>query len=87
VLRPPEFFGEKELDLIYIAKKLREALALEKVLTERSIDYLVEPDTYTGGVIFRSARIGAFFYVHPDDRERARAILSHHGYHPYEPSG
>jgi hypothetical protein len=62
--REPDFFGEQELELIYIAKKLREAKALEELLRERLVDYLVEPDTYTGGVIFRSTRTGAFFYVH-----------------------
>lgn len=87
MLREAEFFGDQELDLIYIAKKLRQALALEKLLTERGVDYLVEPDTYTGGVIFRSSRVGAFFYVRPEDRERARMILSNNSYRPYETAG
>ena len=38
-----DFFGDQELDLIYIAKKLREALRLEGYLTEAGIDYAVEP--------------------------------------------
>lgn len=82
--REPEFFGEEELALIYIAKRLKEALALEERLTERSMDYLVEPDTYTGGVIFRRSRVGAFFYVRPDDRDRSHHVLKEHGYKPYE---
>ena len=83
----PDFFGEQELELIYIAKRLREAKALEELLTERVVDYLVEPDSYTGGIIFRSSRVGAFFYVAPGDRERARMVMSEHGYRPYEPTG
>ena len=82
--REPEFFGEEELHLIYIAKRLREAKELEKVLTERSLNYLVEPDTYSGGVIFRSQRIGAFFYVRGEDLGRTRAAMEEGGYRPYE---
>ena len=84
--REPDFFGDQELELIYIAKKLREAKALEELLRERLVDYLVEPDTYTGGVIFRSTRIGAFFYVLSRDLERARMTMSQNGYRPYEPA-
>ena len=79
----PAFFGERELALIYIAKKLREALALEKLLTEAGIDYLVEPDRYRGGIIFQTERIGAFFYVDPGHDEPVRALLLSNGYRPY----
>jgi hypothetical protein len=57
----PDHFGEEELALIYVAKKLKEALRLEQLLTESGIDYLVEPDKFVGGVMFKSERIGAFF--------------------------
>jgi hypothetical protein len=77
--QPPEFFGDQELELIYIAKKLKEALALEDLLTESGVDYAVEPDKYSGGVIFRTERIGAFFYVLPDAAERARELMQKSG--------
>lgn len=80
----PEFFGEAELSLLYIAKKLKDALALEELLTGYSIDYLVEPDTYRGGLIFVSERVGAFFYVAPGSLEAARAAMQKNGYRPYE---
>ena len=80
----PDFFGEAELSLLYIAKKLKEALALEELLTGYSVDYLVEPDTYRGGLIFASERVGAFFYVKPEDLEQARGVLVKNGYAPYE---
>ena len=83
MLREPEYFGEQDLSLIYVAKKLKEALALEKLLTDSELDYLVEPDRYSGGIIFRSERIGAFFYVTPADEEKARAIMLGGGYKPY----
>ncbi len=82
--QPPEFFGEQDLDLIYIAKKLEEAKRLEAVLEEAGLDYLVEPDKYKGGLIFPSERIGAFFYVAPEQCQNARAVLKGKGYKPYD---
>ncbi len=71
----PEFFGDEELDLIFIAKKLREALQLEDLLTAAEIDYAVELEEYRGGFIFQTLRKGAFIYVRPADLERARQIV------------
>lgn len=85
--REAEFFGEAELTLLYIAKRLKEALRLEAVLTELGIDYLVEPDTYRGGLIFVSERIGAFFYVPAEMLDSARTQIRSRGYKPYEPLG
>jgi hypothetical protein len=82
--REPEFFGETELALLYIAKKLKEALALEEVLTAAEVEYVVEPDTYRGGMIFVSERVGAFFYVAPDGLETAQGVLRANRYKPYE---
>ena len=81
--REPEFFGESELTLIYIAKKLKEALALEGILTAAGVDYLVEPDTYRGGIIFVSERVGAFFYVAPETDAAAQDVLRANRYKPY----
>ena len=81
--REPDHFGETEMDLLYIAKRLQEALRLEKLLTEAGLDYLVEPDRYHGGVIFKAERIGAFFYVLPSDTEAARHVMQRGGFRPY----
>jgi len=78
--REPDFFEDREMDLIYIAKKLKEALRLETALTESGVDYAVETDKYSGGVIFRSERIGAFFYVLPEALEQAREVMQRHGF-------
>lgn len=78
--REPEFFGDKELVLIYIAKKLREAKAVESKFDEAGVDYAIEVDYYTGGIIFRSQRAGAFFYVDPAQEEQAAAVLAQSGY-------
>lgn len=80
----PEHFGEQDLDLVYVAKKLDEALRLEGVFDAAGLDYLVEPDLYKGGVLFPSQRIGAFFYVAPDDIDTARQVLTKAGYKPYD---
>jgi len=82
--RAAEHFGDQELALIYIAKRLTEALRLENVLTEAGLDYLVEPDKYSGGIIFQSERVGAFFYVAPRDEGAAKDTLSRNGFPPYK---
>jgi len=68
------------MDLVYIAKKLREALQLESAFTESGLDYAVETDKYLGGVLFRSERVGAFFYVLPEAAAQAREIMQRHGF-------
>jgi hypothetical protein len=73
----------QETVLIYIAKRLKEALALEEILTAAGLEYDVEPDTYRGGLIFATERIGAFFYVLPEDAERAREVLRSNRYKPH----
>ena len=77
------FFKGRDVDLVYIAKKLKDALRLESVLTEAGVDYGVEADNYHGGVIFRSERIGAFFYVLPETVAAAHEIMRQNGYQPY----
>ncbi len=78
--READFFEDREMNLIYIAKKLKEALRLESALTESGVDYAVEPDKYSGGVIFRSERVGAFFYVLPEAADQARSVMQQHGF-------
>ncbi len=80
---PDHFEDDQELELIFVAKRLKEALRLEEVFTQAGLDYLVEPDRYSGGVIFRTERVGAFFYVTPASAEEARAIMSTAGFEPY----
>jgi hypothetical protein len=82
--REPEFFDDVELDLTYVAKKLREAIKIEALLTAAGIDYFVEPDSYVGGLLFRRELTGAFFYVLPADVERTRQTLLGGNYKPYQ---
>ncbi len=82
MLRGPEFFGDQKLTLIYMAKRLREARAVEQVLDAGLIDYAVLPEHYTGGLFFSSRHVGAFFYVSPQVETQARALLFAQGFIP-----
>ena len=80
-----DFFGQEELVLVFIAKKLREARAVEAAFEAAAVDYLVEADKYRGGVLFVRELIGAFFYVREVDTEKAHATLLAGNWKPYEP--
>jgi len=77
------FFEGKEATLIYIAKRLRDALRLEGIFTEAGVDFGVEADEYRGGIIFTAVRTGAFFYVLPETLAAAQETMRRHGYKPY----
>jgi hypothetical protein len=79
-----DFFKGAELHLLYMSRRLRQALAVETVLGQAEIDYFVEPGPYQGGFLFKRELIGAFFYVLPADLSRAREVLLRHKYRPYE---
>lgn len=73
---------EAEDHPVYVARRLADAERLEKVLSAAGIEYEVEPDTYQGGVVFRTTRVGAFFYVAPEWRERAGVVMIESGFTP-----
>lgn len=80
----PDYFTGIKPELIFIAKRLSDALKLESLFDAAGIDYAVEADRYLGGVIFKSQRVGAFFYVRPELRERAVSVMLDSGYVPAE---
>lgn len=79
-----EFFNGAELHLLYMARRLREALAVETLLGQAEIEYFVEPGPYQGGFLFTRELTGAYFYVLPADLPRAREIMVRNKYKPYE---
>lgn len=81
--REPEFFGDTELDLVFMARRLREALKLEGLFTDAGVEYMVETGNYLGGLLFKRELAGAFFYVLPEDRERATTVLISNRMKPY----
>jgi hypothetical protein len=80
----PEYFDQRDPVLVYIARRLKEAQGLERVLTEAGYDYVVAADKYVGGLIFRTERVGAFFYVAEEAAESVRAFILLRGYEPAE---
>ncbi len=80
--KDPDYFDGTEPELIFVARRLKDAIHLESVFNAAGIDYGVEPDEYEGGIIFKSRRVGAFFYVRPEFRESAVAVMLEHGYIP-----
>ena len=82
--RDPEFFGDQELPLLYLARRLRDALRLEELLTKNEVDYLVETGDYTSGFVIKRELTGAYFYVAPVDLERSRSLLRQNRFKPVE---
>jgi len=80
--RDASFFEGHEPVLIYIAKRLKDALRLESLFTDAGVDYGVEADEYRGGVLFHSVRTGAFFYVLPETVPAAHVLMHRNGYKP-----
>jgi hypothetical protein len=76
-----DYFND-DADLVFIAKRLKDALKLEGIFTQANVDFVVEPDEYQGGIIFKTARVGAFFYVRKENREQAVEVLLVNGYIP-----
>jgi hypothetical protein len=78
--REAEFFGEQELVLIYMARRLKRALAAEKLFNECGVDYLLETGPYLSGLLFRTTKVGVLFYTATADEDRARALLRERGF-------
>jgi hypothetical protein len=83
VKQDASYFEDKEPVLVYIGKRLKESLRLEELFTAANVDFGVEADEYRGGIIFRSVRAGAFFYVLPETVEAAFEVMRRNGYKPY----
>ena len=83
--READFFDDRELRLLFMARRLRDALRLEELLTHSGIDYCVETGDYEAGIIFKRDLTGAFFYVDPGDLVRSHQLLVENRFKPYEP--
>ena len=78
--RESEFFEEQELVLVYMARRLKHALAVEKLLDESGVDYFLETGHYQSGLLFRTTKVGVYFYTTSPEEARARALLSARGF-------
>ena len=78
--RDTEHFMGEELELVQLARRLKEAKTVEECLTEGGIDYHVAAEEYVGTLFFiPRRRIGAHFYVRPEVAEKARQLLREKG--------
>jgi hypothetical protein len=84
--REPDAYADQELTLVFIARRLKIARNVERKFDASALDYVVIPTPYTTGLLFRSQRIGAFFYVIPGLAERARSLVAECGYEPFDES-
>jgi hypothetical protein len=64
---------------IFIAARLREALAVEELLTAAGIEYAVQVEAFARSLFF-GVRHGAAFYVASPDAARCRAFLVEQGH-------
>ena len=87
--RDADFFGEGEIELVQISRKLREALSVEDELTRAGVDYLVEADTYQARflMLFPTDRVGAFFWVAMEKASSVRDVLAGRGFTVTLPEG
>ena len=62
---------------------------MEEALTEGGIDYFVEADTYKGRILFffPTDRVGAFFWVLPEEAVAVRDLLAQKGFTVTVPEG
>jgi len=58
---------------------LKDALAVEQIFDVSGLDYALETGPYQSGLLFRSSKVGVYFYVRPQDAEQALTALSQHG--------
>ena len=78
-----EHYAANKQRYIDQAKARKDALRLEEYLTGCGVDFHVETDKYKAGAVFRTERVGAFFYVAPDDDEAARTAMRQGGFTPF----
>lgn len=77
----PESFDGREVALIYIAGRLGEGREVERVLSERGIDYAVDAEPYQSRVlgILPVQYEGVGFYVLAAQADFCRGILREAG--------
>ena len=77
-----EEFGESELELIFVATRLKQAQAIEQLLDGEEIEYGLQVESFRGGFLGLSQRTGVFFYALVGQAEFCRALLVRHGHRP-----
>ncbi len=78
--RTAEELSGTPLGLVYIAGNTMEAEKVERLLTERGIDYALRLEPYAStSVMLVGERTGLFVYVPVDRHESCRVVLEQNG--------
>jgi hypothetical protein len=75
-----ENFPEQDISRIFVAVNLKEAEAVEIVLSVQGIDYAVEIESYVRLSLLSSEVSGAVFYVSSAQSSFCRGLLQKAGY-------
>jgi hypothetical protein len=74
-----EKFSDSEIIRIYIAKNVKEAETIEKLLTDKGIDYAISLEPFLPPSLLQSERMGAAFYVQSDQEALCRQLITDAG--------
>ncbi len=74
-----EKFSDLNITRIYIAKNIKEAQSIEKLLTEKNIDYALSVEPFLPPTLLQSERMGAAFYVETAQSDTCRQIITDQG--------
>jgi hypothetical protein len=74
-----EKFSDPEIIRIYIAKNIKEAEKIEKLLTDNHIDYAISLEPFLPPSLLQSERMGAAFYVQSAQEALCRQLITDEG--------
>jgi hypothetical protein len=74
-----EKFSDLNITRIYIAKNIKEAQSIEKLLTEKNINYALSVEPFLPPSLLQSERMGAAFYVESTQSDICRQIIIDQG--------
>ena len=74
-----EKFSDRNITRIYIAKNLKEAQGVEKLLTEKNIEYALSLEPFLPPTLLQSERMGAAFYVESSRTDVCRQFIREQG--------
>ena len=74
-----EKFSDLNITRIYIAQNIKEARSIEKLLTEKNVDYALSMEPFLPPSLLQSERMGAAFYVESTQSEICRQLIIDRG--------
>jgi len=77
-----EEFGDQEMELVFIATKLKHAQDVEQLFDSQELEYGLEVDSFRGGLLGLSNRTGVFFYALSGQAHFCRTLLQQNGFKP-----